>query len=69
MTDQEKIDLIRQLAESVAWNCAVYQRGGSAKVAGKAQERAFQQIFSAFLGRKPTVEELEDLGGPCVFGM
>lgn len=68
MDAKEATDLIRWTAESIGWNIAVWRRGGSGKKSGKEQERAFTALFAALVGRKPTSEELEAMGGTGVFG-
>jgi hypothetical protein len=63
----DAMNLIRWLAEAVGWNIAVWTHGGSRKEPGRNQERAMSALFVALTGRKPTAEELHEMGSTDVF--
>ena len=65
----DAMKLIRWLAEAVGWNIAIWTRGGSHKGACFNQDRAMRALFVVLTGRKPTTEELHEMGSRDLFSM
>lgn len=67
MDANEAVEVVRTIAEAVAYNLAVWHRGGTGERSGRAQARALATGFEKLIGRKPTAEELDRMGGTSVF--